>query len=57
VTGVQTCALPISLRIKNRIAQGLCDRAWQVPESLRDACREALPPDYAFDGELVGRAR
>jgi HEAT repeat protein len=44
-----------SLRVKNRIAQGLAERRWEIPESLRDTCRQALPPDFAFDGARVRR--
>src|SRR5262245_9509495 len=44
-----------SLRVKNRIAQGLSERAWTIPDELRDACRKGLPPDYAFSGEHVRR--
>ena len=40
-----------SLRIKNRIAQGIVEAAWQVPDSLRDACRSHLPPEYALGSD------
>lgn len=39
-----------SLRIKNRIAQGLGEKGWLVPEELCGACRKALPPGYWLDG-------
>jgi len=45
-----------SLRVKNRIAQGLAARGWAIPEELRDTCRKGLPPDYTLTGEHV-RAR
>jgi len=40
-----------SLRIKNRIAQGIAEAAWQVPDALRDACRSHLPPEYALGSD------
>ncbi|MEZ4226738.1 MAG: HEAT repeat domain-containing protein [Polyangiaceae bacterium] len=49
-----------SLRVRNRIAQGFVDRDWDVPESLADTTREALPPEYALDAsgeDGVGRIR
>lgn len=42
-----------SLRVKNRIAQGLVDRAWSIPEELRDVCDKALPPGYSRAGETI----
>ncbi len=42
-----------SLRVKNRVAQGLAERGWPVPEELHETCRNALPPGYQLDGELV----
>jgi HEAT repeat protein len=44
-----------SLRIKNRIAQGLVDRAWPVPEEQLGTCKQALPNDYRLDGSLIAR--
>ncbi|MFO0570231.1 MAG: HEAT repeat domain-containing protein [Polyangiaceae bacterium] len=45
-----------SLRVKNRIAQGLLDRKWSIPEDLRDACSKSLPPDYELAGDVVARS-
>lgn len=45
-----------SLRVRNRIAQGLAERSWKIPSELHDACREALPDDYKLDGGVVRRA-
>jgi HEAT repeat protein len=42
-----------SLRVKNRIAQGLVDRGWTVPAELIDTCKKALPPGYSLSGERV----
>jgi HEAT repeat protein len=44
-----------SLRVKNRIAQGLAERSWKVPEVLRAACVKALPPGFTLEGERVRR--
>lgn len=46
-----------SLRIKNRIAQGLCDRGWTVPTELCSACRKVLPAGYWLDasGRITGQ--
>jgi HEAT repeat protein len=40
-----------SLRIKNRIAQGLADSKWIVPDALRDACRGHLPSGYSLGAD------
>jgi HEAT repeat protein len=37
-----------SLRIRNRIAQGLADAGWTVPEALRDSCGRHLPPGFGL---------
>jgi HEAT repeat protein len=42
-----------SLRVRNRIAQGLVERAWAVPAELQDACKKGLPPGYALRGDKV----
>jgi hypothetical protein len=42
-----------SLRVKNRIAQGLVDKGWELPEDLRAPCAKALPPGYRPEGGLV----
>jgi hypothetical protein len=46
-----------SLRVKNRIAQGLGERGWAVPEELADTCRKALPEDFTLAGDQVRRRR
>jgi HEAT repeat protein len=43
------------LRIKNRIAQGLLDRKWPVPEDMLATCKVALPDDFRLDGALIVR--
>jgi hypothetical protein len=45
-----------SLRVKNRIAQGLAEKGWEIPEELRDATASGLPPGYRLEGAVV-RAR
>jgi HEAT repeat protein len=44
-----------ALRIKNRIAQGLLDRKWPVPEEQLATCKQALPDDFRLDGPLIVR--
>jgi len=44
-----------SLRVKNRIALGLAERAWVIPAELSAACRAGLPPGYALPGDKVER--
>jgi HEAT repeat protein len=44
-----------SLRVKNRLAQGLGERGWEIPEELADTCKRALPEDFAFAANKVRR--
>jgi HEAT repeat protein len=44
-----------SLRIKNRIAQGLVDRRWPVPEEQLATCKQALPGEFRMDGAFIVR--
>ena len=44
-----------SLRVRNRIAQGLSDKGWTIPEDLRDACSAALPEHFKLDAGVVRR--
>jgi HEAT repeat protein len=44
-----------SLRIKNRIAQGLVDRRWPVPEEQLSTCKQALPSEFRMDGAFIVR--
>jgi len=44
-----------SLRVRNRIAQGLADRGWKIPEDLRELFVDALPSDFRLQGEVVRR--
>jgi HEAT repeat protein len=45
-----------SLRVKNRIAQGLAERGWSIAPELQDVCRAALPPGYSLSADKVVRA-
>ena len=46
-----------SLRVKNRIASGLVERGWLVPDELVEDCTGALPPGFSVDeGKVVGSA-
>lgn len=42
-----------SLRVKNRVAQGLAERGWSIPAELQDVCRKSLPPGYKLGGDKV----
>jgi HEAT repeat protein len=42
-----------SLRVKNRIAQGLAAGGWVIPEADREAAQQALPAGYALKGDKV----
>ena len=44
-----------SLRVKNRIARGLAERNFAVPETLLELCRKNLPEGYALRGDRVER--
>jgi len=40
-----------SVRVKNRLLEGLAARGWPIPEGLRDAAREGLPPQFTLDAQ------
>lgn len=44
-----------ALRIKNRIAQGLVDRKWPVPDDMLATCKVALPDDFKLTNNLIER--
>jgi HEAT repeat protein len=44
-----------ALRIKNRIAQGLVDRKWPVPDDMLATCKQALPDDFKLTSNLIER--
>jgi HEAT repeat protein len=45
-----------SLRVRNRIAQGLAERAFPIPEELGVSCQKGLPTGYALRDGLVVKA-
>jgi HEAT repeat protein len=42
-----------SLRIKNRIAQGVTDANWEVPAELAGALKKSLPPGFRVEGNRI----
>ncbi len=44
-----------SLRVKNRIAGGLADKGWRIPEAMTGRVEAALPPEFAVAGGCVVR--
>lgn len=45
-----------SVRVKNRIAEGLATRRWSVPEDLRADTGRSLPSGYRIDGGTVKKS-
>lgn len=44
-----------SLRIKNRIAQGIAEAGWEIPADLTEICRKNLPPGFRLEnGRIQG---
>jgi HEAT repeat protein len=44
-----------SLRVKNRICEGLTERGWAIPEELAEACDKSLPPGFTRAGDQLVR--
>ncbi len=44
-----------SLRVRNRIAHGLAERGWKIPEDLRELFGDSLPPDFRLQGDVIRR--
>lgn len=42
-----------SVRIRSKVAEGLAELGWEIPESDRDAVRKVLPPQYGVNGAGV----
>jgi len=42
-----------SLRIKNRIAQGLADAGWELPPELVESTKKAIPPGFRVHGTKI----
>jgi HEAT repeat protein len=53
---IEQLAAEESLRVKNRIAQGLAEKGWSVSAEQSAACKDALPPGYRLIDDVV-RAR
>jgi len=45
----KTLATEESVRVKNRLLEGLVARGWAIPEDQRDAVRAEIPAGYAID--------
>ncbi len=46
-----------SLRVKNRVASGIAERGWEVPDSLRAKAAAALPDGFTLAGGVVRATR
>jgi HEAT repeat protein len=46
-----------SVRVKNRLAEGLSARGWPVPDELRSPVRAALPPAFTLDAQGIVKRR
>jgi hypothetical protein len=46
-----------SVRVKNRICEGLLSRGWKIPEELQSDFGRAIPSGFVLDGRVVKRAR
>lgn len=44
-----------SLRVRNRIAAGLSERGWQIPENLVESCKKALPETFTVSDNRIVR--
>jgi hypothetical protein len=44
-----------SLRVRNRIAHGLSERNWDIPEPEWSKVQDVLPPDFRLEGGRVSR--
>jgi hypothetical protein len=48
---VKTLLVEESVRVQNRLLEGLAARAWVIPDELRGKTREVLPAQFALDAE------
>lgn len=46
-----------SLRVKNRIASGIAERNWEIPEPVRSKCAAALPDGFVLSGATLRALR
>ncbi len=42
-----------SLRVRNRIAAGLAERGWELPDALLGKCERELPQEFKLDGRKI----
>jgi hypothetical protein len=54
---VATLVSEESVRVKNRISEGLASRQWAIPEASRNDCASALPAKYVLDANGIVRSR
>jgi hypothetical protein len=54
---VKALASDESVRVKNRISEGLASRRWVVPEAWRNDCSRALPSGYALNADGTVKQR
>jgi hypothetical protein len=40
-----------SVRVRNKISDGLLAAGWEIPDERREAVRKVLPPQFGIDGE------
>lgn len=52
---VDAMAQEESLRIRNRIASGLAERGWRLPEAAIESCKKALPETFSLTEGRVTR--
>src|SRR5690606_24302637 len=45
-----------SLRVRNRIASGLAERAWDVPNDKLELAKRVLPEGYRLEGNRLVRS-
>lgn len=48
---LQTLASDESVRVRNRIAEGLATRGWVIPAEMRDLAKNGLPNGFGVDAE------
>jgi HEAT repeat protein len=46
-----------SIRVRNRIAEGLVARGWAIPMDAREEAKKTLPPGFVIDAQGLVRRR
>jgi HEAT repeat protein len=54
---VKTLVGEESIRVKNRIAEGMIPRGWSIPEELRDGAKKSLPTAFAVGADGTVKRR